>query len=424
MTAQWNPSGPVTQGQRPGSTGERAPAGSRRRFALRAASTRRDGQRSGKMPTRTPRVQGRGQQSVGPSLGREEGSAPPPPAVPTRGLRRGAGRSQRSATFSGSAHTRRGRAAAVRCGRGPPLPGPAGPAPGGHGARTTAGDPAAQATRTPSPGAERAGGRIPEVPAAPEAHGSEGTCKVTPWRSRPALTGRPPARSRELPTPPGRLVGFRGPAGTAAPAQHRTARHSPVLPPSCPPTPQANRALRRSPPFPTTRRPHGPGHAGHRLSALTRPRDPAALRPTLPEPPEAPTSLRAQAAGSPATTSAPRRKSRPQPRSPPRRPEVPPPPCAPAGSPVSLRLGPSARAARDWGVRRRSWAPETARPRPTGPTLARNMCLKQEFRHGLGPVGPATAAFPAHRSEVRATVSQKLFCAFAEHLPQCPCASL
>lgn len=150
----------------------------------------------------------------------ERKAAPPPPAVPTRGLRRGAGRSQRSATFSGSAHARRGRAAAVRCGRGPPLPGPAGPAPGVHGARTTAGGPAAQATRTPSPGAERAGGRIPEVPAAPEAHGSEGTCKVTPWRSRPALTGRPPARSRELPTPPGRLVGFRGPAGTAARAQH------------------------------------------------------------------------------------------------------------------------------------------------------------------------------------------------------------
>lgn len=29
-----------------------------------------------------------------------------------------------------------------------------------------------------------------------------------------------------------------------------TARHSPVLPPPCPPTPSANRALRYSPPVP------------------------------------------------------------------------------------------------------------------------------------------------------------------------------
>lgn len=110
MTAQWNPSGPVTVSKvtaqppvhaaprtrslparrcewpaaatarpaAPQHRGERAPAGSRRRSAPRAASTRRDGQRGGKRTTRTPRVQVRGQPSAGRGLGREEGSAPHP----------------------------------------------------------------------------------------------------------------------------------------------------------------------------------------------------------------------------------------------------------------------------------------------------------------------------------------------------------
>ncbi|XP_044082367.1 translation initiation factor IF-2-like [Neovison vison] len=295
------------QGQRPRGPGERAPAGSRRGLRCGRRPPEGTGSAAGGGP-RTPRVQARGQPSAGRGLGRDRKAAPRPPSCPVPRASQGRGAPTAQRDLPG-VRTRSQRSRSRRAVR----PGP----------------------REENPARE------PSVRG--EAHGSEHPCKATPWRRRPAPTGLPPARRRgDLPPPPGTLVGFRGPAGTAAPAQHvawgsargtaprprtRTAarrggvgdgaRPQPRSEPRPPALGRSGRGGRGPPgthlscrrrarrplkptgpcaaarPFPTTRRPHGPGHAGHRLSALTRPRDPAALRPALPEPPEAPASLRA-----------------------------------------------------------------------------------------------------------------------------------
>lgn len=150
-------------------------------------------------------------------------------------------------------------------------------------------------------------------------------------------------------TPPAPLGG-RGPLHPGYPSEVEDDRPSLTCPaaavpadPQCQPGP----ALQPARSEPRGAR-DGPGDAGHRISALTRPRDPAARRPALPAPPEAPASPLAQAAGSPATTSAPRRKSRPRPPFQPRPSEVPPRACTRTGSPPSARVGGAARAG-TWG---------------------------------------------------------------------------
>lgn len=197
------------------------------------------------------------------------------------------------------------------------------------------GAPARAETRRPAaaPGDAR---RLPRT----RRHGRPGPARSLGLRTR----HRPPPPDQDRGTP-GR-GGGRGtppaPLGAAAPSpravrpgRKRTARHSPVLPPPCPPTPQANRALRRSPPVPN-----------HAAPARTGTRRTPTLRPDAAARPGSPTPRTSGAAGSSGLASRlGRRKSRHDLRPAPEVPfaasvpaataEVPPPPCAPAGSPVS-----------------------------------------------------------------------------------------
>lgn len=168
-------------------------------------------------------------------------------------------------------------------------------------------------------------------------------------------------------TPPAPLGG-RGPLHPGYPSEVEDDRPSLTCPaaavpadPQCQPGP----ALQPAGSEPRGAR-NGPGDAGHRISALTRPRDPAARRPALPAPPEAPASPRAQAAGSP------RHDLRPAP-------EVPPAASVSAstvGSPApALHAHRKSRVRPRWrgwprgepgavGVRWPFFAPVTARPHP------------------------------------------------------------
>ncbi|XP_034500227.1 basic proline-rich protein-like [Ailuropoda melanoleuca] len=211
------------------------------------------------------------------------------------------------------------------------------------------GSPSRRAERAERAGRPAAEKTLRRHGASSEAHNSGDTSKQAPGHAGPAVGRGREAATSPAGTPPAPLGG-RGPLHPGYPSEVEDDRPSLTCPaaavpadPQCQPGP----ALQPARSEPRGAR-DGPGDAGHRISALTRPRDPAARRPALPAPPEAPASPLAQAAGSPATTSAPRRKSRPRPPFQPRPSEVPPRACTRTGSPPSARVGGAARAG-TWG---------------------------------------------------------------------------